>query len=159
MSCDLGKLRRAASRRLITDNSMASGPPYYNEILKYMSEMPPNALGTPLLGTESTLLPTWQQTYTPSIPYNAAIAHTPSRFSTLVSSTSIFQYNSPPPLPKSRTKKRPNNENPDTPAPKRARKTGTLIALTDSPYSASSLPVQFKFIKQFNFIKVLSLHF
>ena len=59
MSCDLRKLRRAASRHLITDNSMASGSPSYNEILKYVSEMPPNALGTPLRGTESTLLPTY----------------------------------------------------------------------------------------------------
>ena len=84
--------------------------PSYNEILKYVSEMPPNALGTPLRGTEFTLPPTWQQTYTPSIAYNAATAHTPSRFSTLVSSTTgIFQYNSPPPPPKSRTKKRPEN--------------------------------------------------
>ena len=62
MSCDLRKLRRAASRHLITDNSMASGSPSYNEILKYVY-----------------------------------------------------------------------NENPDTPAPKRAWKTGTAVAPQPSP--------------------------
>src|SRR5271156_1083515 len=74
MSCDSPKLRRAASRCLITDNSMASGSPSRSEIPKYMFGIPQNILGTPLRrDTESTLLPTgWQQTYTPNTPYNAA---------------------------------------------------------------------------------------
>ena len=140
MSCDSRKLGRAASRRLITDHSMASEPPSHNEIPKFVSGIAPNILGTPLRGTESTFLTPWQQTYTPPAPYNAPAAHTPSHFTTFISSTTgIFQYNSAPPPPKTRTKKRPNNENPDTPAPKRARKTGGGTAPWTNPLSTIAL--------------------
>jgi len=120
MSCDSRKL---TSRRLIADHSMASGPPSHNEIPKYMFGIAPNTPGTPIRGTASTLLTPWQQTYTPTAPYNTPAAHTPSHFTTLISSTTgIFQYNSAPPSPKSQTKKHLNNENPDTPAPTRVQK-------------------------------------
>jgi hypothetical protein len=142
MSCDshivthLNK-KKAASRRLIEDrfnqlisNLMSSGSPSHKEIPNYVFGEPPNLLRTPFRYTASTLLPFWQQTYTPTNPSNAAAPYTPSQFTTLTSSTTgIFQYNSAPPPPKNRTKKRPNNENPDTPAPKRARKTGVTAPL------------------------------
>ena len=84
---------------------MAFGSPSHNEIPKYVFGMPLNILGNPLWGTEPTLLPTWQQTYAPSTPYNAVAAHAPSHFTALVSSTTgIFQYNSTPPPPKSQTR-------------------------------------------------------
>ena len=122
MSCDSDKLRRVASRRLITDNSMA---PSHNKIPKYVFGTPPNILGNPLRSTESTLLPTWQQTYTLQCS-DCSSAHTPSHTSPYISlTTGIFQCNSTPAPPKSQTKKRPNNENPNTPVPKRARKTGS----------------------------------
>ena len=57
---------------------MAFGSPSHNEIPKYVLGMPLNILGNPLRGTEPTLLPTWQQTYAPSTPYNAVAAHAPS---------------------------------------------------------------------------------
>jgi hypothetical protein len=104
--------------------------------------MSPNNLGTPLRGTESTLLHPRQQTYTPvtpSAPYNSYnAAHTPSHFTTLLSSTTgIFQYNYAHPPPRSQTKKCPiHNENPDTPAQKRARKTGGGTAPRRNPLLA-----------------------
>ena len=60
--------------------SLTYGSPSHNEIPIYVFGMPPNILGDPLRGTEPTLLPTWQQTYAPSTPYNAVAAHTPSHF-------------------------------------------------------------------------------
>ena len=106
---------------------MSSGSPSHIETPNYVFGEPPNVLGTPFRYTASTF-PLWQQTYSPT---NAATPYTPSQFTTLASSaTGIFQYNSVPPPPKIRTKKRPNNENPDTPAPKRARKTGITAPLS-----------------------------
>ena len=52
-----------------------------------MFGIPPNIV----VGTSQNLLCAWQQTYTPSTPYNVAAAHT----TTLVSSTTgIFQHTS-----------------------------------------------------------------
>ena len=129
MSCDSPKPGRAASRSLITDNIMASGSPTHRRISQYLSGIPVNTPETALWHAASplALTTTWQQ-ISSSTPSTTHATHTPSNFTPFNSSTSgIFQYNSVPP-PKVRTRKRLDNENPDTPTPKRARRTagGTI---------------------------------
>ena len=113
---------------------MSSGSPTRSGLLQNLSRISVNTPGTPLWHTASPLAP-WQQIL--SIPSTTQHAtHTPSNFTPLNSSTSgIFQYNSVPPAPKIRTRKRLNNENPDTPTPKRARKTAAGTAPRSNPLS------------------------
>ena len=135
MSCDSPKQGRAASRRLITDNIMSSGSPSRSGIPQYAPGIPVNMQGTPFSHTASPLaLPTaWQQTS--STTHWQSAFHTSSNFTPLNSSTSgIFQYNSAP-SPKNQTRKRLNNENPDTPTPKRARKTAGGTVPRPNPLS------------------------
>jgi hypothetical protein len=143
MSCDSLNEGRAASLSLITDNLMASGSPSRSEIAQYVTGTPINMLRTPLWHTASpfpTSTTAWQQIS--STPKTHYAAHTPgpSNFTPFNSSTSgIFQYNSAPnyaPPPNKRTQKRLNNENPDTPAPKRARKTASGTVPRPNPLSA-----------------------
>ena len=113
---------------------MSSGSPTRSGLLQNLSRISVNTPGTPLWHTASPLAP-WQQILSiPSMTQHAT--HTPSNFTPLNSSTSgIFQYNSVPPAPKIRTWKRLNNENPDTPTPKRAQKTAAGTAPRPNPLS------------------------
>ena len=64
---------------------------------------------------------TWKQTYVLQFTTGTHTSSNPTIFNSTASGT--FQYNSTP-CPSSRqSKKWPNNENPDTPAPKRLQKT------------------------------------
>jgi hypothetical protein len=121
MSCDWPKRGRVASRLLSTENLMASQPSSRLEMPWDVPGTPTIIPETPFRGTTPAFSTTWQQTYPASmLQFTTDAAHTPSKPTTPFSTASgIFQYNSVPRPSSRRSKKRPNNENPNTPAPKR----------------------------------------
>ena len=91
-------------------------PQYVPRTPKIMPETPSLHIASPFSTTA-----TWQQTYALQFTTGTHTPSNPTMFNSTASGT--FQYNSTPYPSSRRSKKRSNNENTDTPAPKRLRKT------------------------------------